>query len=75
MHHCTTRGCGVSPLLAVASRPWLLLDTQQQPGPAVGQQLVQKVTQVQSGAPTPLLAQLEYGEVLTVPSKSMPQLK
>ena len=41
----------------------------------MGQQLVQKVTQVQSGAPTPLVAQLEYGEVLTVPSKSMPQLK
>ena len=49
--------------------------TQQQPGPALGQQLVQKVTHVQSGAPMPLVAQPEYGEVLTVPGKSIPQLK
>jgi hypothetical protein len=49
----------------------LLPDTQQQPGPALGQQLVQKVTHVQSGA-APLVAQPEYCEALTVPSKSIP---
>ena len=44
-------------------------------GPALGQHDVQNVIQVQSGAPAPLVAQPEYGEVLTVPGKSMPQLK
>ena len=84
MHQWTTRGCGVSGGCAalrarslapsVAAVP---LETQQQSGPVPGggQHDVQNVIQVQSGAPAPLVAQPEYGEVLTVPGKSMPQLK
>ena len=59
---------------SVAAVPF---ETQQQSGPVPGggQHDVQNVIQVQSGAPAPLVAQPEYGEVLTVPGKSMPQLK
>lgn len=56
----------------------VVLDTQQQPGPAFGQQLVQNVTQVQStGLPSggTFVSQSEYGLAETVPGKSMPQLK
>jgi len=62
----------------------VLLAKQQQLGPqprgagtaaqAFGQQLVQKVTQVQSRA-APFVAHVEKFEALTVPSQSMPQLK
>ena len=58
--------------------PVVALDTQQQPGPAFGQQLVQNVTQVQSTGLPPggtLVPQSEYGLAETVPGKSIPQLK
>ena len=53
----------------------LLLDTQQQPGPDFGQQLVQKVIHVQSTSFPPgltFVAQSEYGLAETVPGKSIP---
>ena len=81
LHQWTTLGCGVSGGCAAwrARSPVgaVPLETQQQSGPVPGggQHDVQNVIQVQSGAPAPLVAQPEYGEVLTVPGKSMPQLK
>ena len=58
--------------------PPLSDETQQQSGPAVGQQLVQNVIHVQSINFAPGLtgvAQFEYLLAVTVPSKSIPQLK
>ena len=56
----------------------VVLDTQQQPGPAFGQQLVQNVIHVQSTGLAPggtFVSQPEYGLAETVPGKSIPQLK
>ena len=54
----------------------LPLETQQQSGPIPGggQHDVQNVIHVQSGA-LPFVAHVEYFDAVTVPGKSMPQLK
>ena len=80
MHQCTTRGGSVSQPCLCRTEPqspgggsgWAFGETQQQSGPGSGQQLVQKVIQEQGSDAFPLVAQVEYGEVLTVPLMSMP---
>ena len=80
LHQCTARGGSVSQPCLCRTEPqspgggsgWAPGETQQQSGPGSGQQLVQKVIQEQGSDAFPLVAQLEYGEVLTVPLMSMP---
>ena len=80
LHQCTARGGSVSQPCLCRTEPqspgggsgWAPGETQQQSGPGSGQQLVQKVIQEQGSDAFPLVAQVEYGEVLTVPLMSMP---
>ena len=80
LHQCTTRGGSVSHPCLWRTEPqspgggsgWAPGEMQQQSGPGSGQQLVQNVIQEHGSEAFPLVAQVEYGEVLMVPLKSMP---